>query len=161
MASEAAEASGPSEPTGSEQTELVPAEVPAGLLEQMLEMGFPRNRAIRAIYFSEGETVEQVLNWFAENEDAEDIDEPLLVKPKKELTPEEKKHQMEELRKKAKDKREREEKESERIRERERIRMGKELQAAEQKQKEQELQKRVEQRKREKEEDRLAKSPFS
>lgn len=150
------------EPTSSEQPneELVPAEVPAGLLEQMLDMGFPRNRAIRAIHFSEAETIEPALNWIVDNEDAEDLDEPLFVKPKKLLTPEEMKEQMEELRKKAKEKREKEEKEAEHVRERERIRMGKEIQSALQKEKEQEVQRLIELRKREKEEDRIAKFGF-
>jgi len=136
---------------------LVPAEVPAGILEQMMEMGFSKNRAVRAIYFSEAELVEQAISWIADNEDAEDLDEPLFVKPKKQLTEEEKREQIEELRKKAKERREKEEKEAERVQEKERIRMGKEMQATLEKEKEQEMQRLIELRKREKEEDKLAK----
>ena len=137
-------------------SELVPAEVPAGLLEQLLEMGFSRNRAIRAIHFSEADVVEQAITWLADNEDAEDLDLPLYVKPKKALTPEEMRQQVEQLRKTAKGRREKEEKEAERLREKERIRMGKEMQAALEKEKEQEMQRNVEMRKRQKEEDRIA-----
>lgn len=135
---------------------LVPAKVPEGLLEQMLEMGFPRNRAIRAIHFSNAEICDEALNWLVENDDAEDLDEPLFVKPKANLTPEEKKLQIENLRKVAKEKRDIAEKEAEIIRERERIRMGKELQEALRKEREQERQRVIEQRKREKEADRVA-----
>lgn len=137
--------------------ELVPCEVPEGLLSQMLEMGFEKNRSIRSLHFSEADTVEQAITWLAENEDAEDLDEPLFVKPKKELTTEEKLERIEQLRHEAKERREKEEKESEIVRERERIRMGKEMQAALQKEKEQELQRNIDSRQREKEQDKIAK----
>ena len=137
-------------------SELVPAEVPEGLLEQLLEMGFSRNRAIRAIHFSEADVAEQAITWLADNEDAEDLDLPLYVKPKKALTPEEMREQVEQLRKTARERREKEEKEAERLREKERIRMGKEMQAALEKEKEQEMQRTIELRKRQKEEDKIA-----
>eukprot|EP00210_Caulerpa_lentillifera_P000688 g665.t1 len=123
----------------------------------MLEMGFEKNRSVRALHFSEAETVEQAINWIVENEDAEDLDEPLFVKPKKPMTQEEKLERVEQLRRDAKERREKEEKQSEIVRERERIRMGKEMQAALQKEKEQERQRMIEQRKREQEQDKVAK----
>jgi len=136
---------------------LAEPDVPIPLLKSMVEMGFPRNRAIRALHFSGAEDIETAIAWLADNEDAEDIDEPLLVPPKPKLTAEEQKMQIEEIRRKAKERREKEEKEAERVRERERIRTGKELLAALEKEKEQEKQRNIELRKREKEQDKIAK----
>lgn len=142
-----------------EPEELVPVEVPQQMLQPLLDMGFPENRAKRAIHFSGASTEEGAINWLVEHEEDEDIDEPLMVpkakaednKPK--LSPEEARLKAEELVRKAKERREREERETERLRELERIRMGKELQAAKRKEEETALQRNAEARRREKEED--------
>jgi UBX domain-containing protein 1/4 len=104
--------------------ELVAAEVNEDLLQQMVDMGFHRNRAIRAIYSSGGESVDAAIAWVADHENDVDIDEPLLVPKataKKILSPEEAKAQALELIRKSKEKREAEERETERLRELERV----------------------------------------
>ena len=105
--------------------ELVAAEVNEAVLQQMLDMGFGNNRAIRAIYNSGGESVDAAIAWVADHENDLDIDEPLMVPKataKKILSPEEAKAQALELIRKAKEKREAEERETERLREVERVR---------------------------------------
>lgn len=107
------------------EAELVAAEVNEALLQQMLDMGFDKNRAIRAIYSSGGESVDNAIAWVADHENDRDIDEPLLVPKataKTKLSPEEAKSQALELIRKAKEKREAEERETERLREVERVR---------------------------------------
>ena len=104
--------------------ELVPAEVDESLLQQMMDMGFERNRAVRAIYNSGGEAVDAAIAWLADHEDDMDLDEPLMVPKatsKKKLSPEEAREQAKELIRKVKEKREAEERETERLREQERV----------------------------------------
>ena len=58
----------------------VAAEVDPKLLAEMEEMGFPRNRAVRAIWHSKATTtIEAAVNWCVEHEADMDIDEPLMV----------------------------------------------------------------------------------
>jgi len=108
------------------EAELVAAEVNEALLQQMLDMGFGNNRAIRAIYSSGGESVDAAIAWVADHENDTGLDEPLMVPKataKTKLSPEEAKLQASELIRKAKEKREAEERETERLRELERVRV--------------------------------------
>lgn len=135
---------------------LVPAEVDDQLLDQLTQMGFERNRAIRAIYSSGGDSVESAIVWIDEHQDDIDIDEPLMVPKstaKEKLTPEEAKFQAQDLIRKAKERREAEEKERERLRELERVRAGKELAAIARKEEEARFRLMAEERQREKEEE--------
>ena len=140
------------------EEELVPPEVDEGMVQQLVDMGFGRNKAVRALHYSGG-GVEQALEWMVSHEDDVALcnDEPLLVPPKKEtgpkLTPEEAKAKAEELIRKAKERREAEEREMEKLREAERIRSGKELAAIARKEEEQRLRRMAEERLREKEEE--------
>jgi len=118
--------------SGPAPEELVPAEVDETIVEQMMQMGFGRNRSVRAIYSSGGSSIDAAVTWLADHEADEDVDSPLMVPKataKKKLTPEEAKEQAQELFRKAKERRDAEEKERERLRERERVRAGKELAA--------------------------------
>ena len=113
LGEEDAAASGkPAAPT--EPEELIPAEVDEALVEQMLSMGFERNRSVRAIYSSGGESVDAAVTWLADREADADLDEPLLVPKataKKKLSVEEARAQAQELLRKAKERREAEERE--------------------------------------------------
>lgn len=135
---------------------LVEPDVNQNLLTQMLEMGFPKNRAVRSLHYSGAEVVEQAITWFTENEDDPDIDEPLLVKKKKPMSDQEMKDHLEALRLEAKAKREKEEKELELHKEKERVRAGKELMAAKRLEEESTRKRFIEEKKREKEEERQA-----
>jgi uncharacterized UBP type Zn finger protein len=142
--------------TATAEAELVPAEVNESLLQQMADMGFGNNRAIRAIYSSGGESIDAAIAWVAEHENDADLDEPLMVPKataKQKLTPEEAKTQALELIRKAKEKREAEERETERLREVERVRMGKEMAAIVRKEEELRLKRVAEERQREKDEE--------
>lgn len=149
----------PQAPTTDQTTlseELIPAEVDEALLSQLLDMGFGRNSAIRAIYSSGGESVDAAVAWLTEHEDDVDMDDPLMVpksSAKKKLSPEEAKAQALELMRRAKEKREAEERDRERQRELERIRMGKELAAIARLEEEARLRRIAEERQREKEEE--------
>eukprot|EP00884_Botryococcus_braunii_P020187 jgi/Botrbrau1/6852/Bobra.152_2s0012.1 len=139
-----------------EPVELVAPEVPDNLLEELKEMGFPTNRAVRALHFSGTNSVEQAVSWLEEHENEADLDEPLLVpkenvKPK--LSQEDARKQAEELVRKAREKREKEEKELEKLREQERVRAGKELLAAKRQEDDLKLKRNLELRRIEKEEE--------
>lgn len=133
----------------------VEPEVDPQHVQQLVDMGFSRNKAVRSLHFSGGGGVESALEWISSHEqDPENSDEPLLVdvsKPK--LTAEEARAKAEELVQKAKAKREAEEREMEKIREAERIRSGKEMAAIARKEEEQRLKRMAEERLREKEEE--------
>lgn len=60
--------------------ELVPAEVSEELLQSLLGMDFPRNRAVRSLHGSGNSSVEGAINWLADHEGDDDLDEPLMVK---------------------------------------------------------------------------------
>eukprot|EP00889_Picochlorum_renovo_P008430 jgi/Picre1/35460/NNA_002922.t1 len=73
---------------------MVEPEVNQEWVEQLVAMGFSKNKAIRSLYFSPDATgVEGALEWISSHEDdPKNSDEPLLVPAKKEqpkLTPEE------------------------------------------------------------------------
>lgn len=147
-------------PTGEVQDDLVEPEVDDQQLQQLVEMGFSRNKAVRALHFSGGGGVESALEWISSHEDdPKNSDDILLVTsqpagaqiPK--LSAEEAKAKAEELVQKAKAKREAEERELEKVREAERIRRGKEMAAIARKEEEQRLKRMAEERLREKQEE--------
>lgn len=114
--------------------EKVEPEVDEAMLTELQDMGFSRNKGVRALHLSGTSSLEQVVNWIVEHEKDADIDTPLLVDKAaaaaKKLTPEEAKAKAAELVKAAKARREAAEREAEQLREKERIRAGKELAAA-------------------------------
>ncbi|KAJ1473647.1 hypothetical protein T484DRAFT_3322668 [Baffinella frigidus] len=131
------------------------------LLTQLNDMGFPENRAERALYFSGNENLEKAIAWLETHADDMDLDEVLMVpkdsgKPK--MSKEEQKAMLEgrvqDMRKKAV----KENRELERAQEINRIASMKELNDARTKQKEQEEIIAVERVKREKEKDALARA---
>uniref|UniRef100_A0A7R9VJY6 UBA domain-containing protein n=1 Tax=Chlamydomonas euryale TaxID=1486919 RepID=A0A7R9VJY6_9CHLO len=138
---------------------MVLADVNAEMMAELESMGFPHNRAVRALHFSGNSTVEGAINWLEANESDPDLDKELMVakassKPSgPKLSPEEAKKRADELVRKAKEKREREEKEAERHRELERIRSGKEMLAAKQKADEADRKRALDLRRLEKEEE--------
>lgn len=138
-----------------EQEEKVEPEVSEDFVKEMQEMGFGRNRCVRALYATDNASLEAAVNWVAEHDEDANIDEPLLVPKSKarKLTPEEAKAKAAELLRVAKVKREAAERELERVREKERIRMGKELAAAARLEEDMKLKRMVEARQREKEEE--------
>ena len=121
------------QPRDDPDEEKIEPEVDAKCLAELEGMGFNRNRAVRALYHTGTDNVEQAVNWIVEHENDADVDDPLLIaktKIKKKLTKEEARIKAEELRKSMAAKKEKEEREMERLREQERIRSGKELLAA-------------------------------
>jgi len=112
-----------------QQEELVPPEVNAEIIKQLLEFGFSPNRAVRAAYFSGNSTVEGALNWLEEHAEDNDLDDELVV-PKESATSKKKKLTKEELEqrlKRARELRAKQEKEADLNREKMRIRMGREI----------------------------------
>ena len=134
------------------------------LLQELTElMGFGRNKAVRALYYSKADSAERAIDWIERHEDDADVNEPLLVedeglkarevKTVSKMTPEEAKAKADELRRNAaakKAERLLEEKEMERLREQERIRSGKELLEAKKLEDELSLKRNAEQRAAEK-----------
>lgn len=146
----------PAAGSAGDEPEMVPAEVNQVLLEQMVEMGFSKNRSIRALYYTSADVVDQAITWLTENEDDPELDEELLVKKKKPMTPEEMKTHLEELKIAAKARREKEEKELEFHKEKERIRIGREMMAAKRVDEENARKRLLDERKREKAEEKAA-----
>lgn len=136
------------------------------LLAELTEiMGFNRNKAVRALYFSQADSAERAIDWIERHEEDADVNEPLLiedessaakgVKTVSKMTAEEAKAKADELRRNAaakKAERLLEEREMERLREQERIRSGKELTEAKKLEDELSLKRNIEQRRAEKEE---------
>eukprot|EP00803_Ostreobium_quekettii_P006484 evm.model.scf_157.3 EVM.evm.TU.scf_157.3 scf_157:58146-63341(+) len=141
-----------------EVPEMVPPDVSEELVASMVEMGFGRNRAVRALHFSEGGGVDSAVAWLAEHEEDMDLDEELLVPKKRKMTAEEMKQQATDLVRRAKERRQQEEKELQKTQERERVRYGKELLMAKKKEEEESLKRRLEERKRDKEEEAAARA---
>ncbi|CAA0819864.1 ubiquitin-associated (UBA)/TS-N domain-containing protein [Striga hermonthica] len=143
---------------------MVVPEVSQQLLAELEEMGFPKERAVRALHFSGNSSLEDAANWIVEHENDPDIDKMLLVPvsskqpqaPKPSLTPEEIKLKQQELRERARKKKEEEEKRMEREKEKERIRVGRELLEAKRIEEENERKRILALRKAEKEEERRA-----
>ncbi|EPS62580.1 hypothetical protein M569_12208 [Genlisea aurea] len=155
----------PSDGGSIQNEEMVVPEVNQQLLSELEEMGFPKERAIRALHFSGNVSLEAAANWIVENENDPDIDKMLLVpssssktpEPKKQsLTPEEIKLKQQELKERARKKKEEDEKRMEREREKERIRVGRELLEAKRVEEENERKRTLALRKAEKEEEKRA-----
>ncbi|PIN11745.1 putative ubiquitin regulatory protein [Handroanthus impetiginosus] len=150
--------------SSSQQEEMVVPEVNQQLFAELEEMGFPKERAIRALHFSGNVSLEAAANWIVEHENDPDIDQMPLVPasskktepPKQALTPEEIKQKQQELRERARKKKEEEEKRMEREREKERIRVGRELLEAKRIEEENERKRLLALRKAEKEEEQRA-----
>ncbi|KAH6776820.1 ubiquitin-associated domain-containing protein [Perilla frutescens var. hirtella] len=94
------------EGSSTQQEEMVVPEVNQQLLTELEEMGFPKERATRALHLSGNESLEAAANWIVEHENDPDIDQMPLVPvsskkqeaPKKALTAEEIKQKQQELR---------------------------------------------------------------
>ncbi|KAI3459675.1 hypothetical protein Pfo_016338 [Paulownia fortunei] len=150
--------------SSTQQEEMVVPEVNQQLFAELEEMGFPKERAIRALHFSGNVSLEAAANWIVEHENDPDIDQMPLVPvssktseaPKPSLTPEEIKQKQQELRERARKKKEEEEKRMEREREKERIRVGRELLEAKRIEEENERKRLLALRKAEKEEEQRA-----
>jgi hypothetical protein len=139
--------------------ELVPAEVNEAVVACLVEMGFGRSRAVRAVYNSGGDSVDAAVAWVADHDGDADLDEELLVPratARAKLTPDEARAQAAELLRKAKARREAEEREAGRAREAQRVRAGKEMAAAARAEEDARLRRIVEERRREKEEEERA-----
>ena len=48
-------------------------------ISQLAEMGFSRNKGVRALHYSGNSTLEGAINWLDEHGDDKDIEEPLLL----------------------------------------------------------------------------------
>ena len=49
-------------------------------LSHLVEMGFPENRAVKALVITDNTSAESAMNWLLEHGDDHDIDEPLTNK---------------------------------------------------------------------------------
>ncbi|XP_037695012.1 UBX domain-containing protein 1 isoform X2 [Choloepus didactylus] len=138
-------------------------------LESLIEMGFPRGRAEKALALTGNQGIEAAMDWLMEHEDDPDVDEPLetplghILGPgsaagegKPVLSEEERQEQtkrmLELVAQKQREREEREEREA-LERERQRRRQGQELSAARQRLQEDEMRRAAEERRREKAEE--------
>ncbi|KAM9659738.1 UBX domain-containing protein 1 isoform 1-T1 [Trichechus inunguis] len=151
-------------------------------LESLIEMGFPRGRAEKALALTGNQGIEAAMDWLMEHEDDPDVDEPLATplghvlgrepissgqggpegpgstagEGKPSLSEEERQEQtkrmMELVAQKQREREEREEREA-LERERQRRRQGQELSAARQRLQEDEMRRAAEERRREKAEE--------
>ncbi|XP_007943064.1 UBX domain-containing protein 1 [Orycteropus afer afer] len=150
-------------------------------LESLIEMGFPKGRAEKALTLTGNQGIEAAMDWLMEHEDDPDVDEPLATplghvlgreptsseqggpgglrspaEEKRGLSEEERQEQtkrmMELVAQKQREREEREEREA-LERERQRRRQGQELSAARQRLQEDEMRRAAEERRREKAEE--------
>uniref|UniRef100_A0A8D0PYQ0 UBA domain-containing protein n=1 Tax=Sus scrofa TaxID=9823 RepID=A0A8D0PYQ0_PIG len=151
-------------------------------LESLIEMGFPRGRAEKALALTGNQGIEAAMDWLMEHEDDPDVDEPLATPlghvlgreptPSEQSSPEgpgsaagegkpplseeerqeQTKRMLELLAQKQREREEREEREA-LERERQRRRQGQELSAARQRLQEDEMRRAAEERRREKAEE--------
>ncbi|OBS58743.1 hypothetical protein A6R68_10071, partial [Neotoma lepida] len=134
----------------------VPAEAAAGAmaeltaLESLIEMGFPRGRAEKALALTGNQGIEAAMDWLMEHEDDPDVDEPLET-PLGHILGREP-TMLELVAQKQREREEREEREA-LEREKQRRRQGQELSAARQKLQEDEMRRAAEERRREKAEE--------
>ncbi|KAK7389372.1 hypothetical protein VNO78_24338 [Psophocarpus tetragonolobus] len=133
------------------------------LLEDLEEMGFPKARAIRALYYSGNTSLEDAVTWIDYHENDADIDEMPLVDVDIDIEStesfpisEEMRIRAQRLRAQERKRREEEEKRLERERERERIQAGKRLLEAKRIAEENERKRNLALRKAEKEEEKRA-----
>lgn len=68
--------------------EIVEPAVNELLVQQLMEMGFSRNRAVRSLHFG-GPDVNSAVSWVVEHEDDPGIDDELLVSVERRMTEEE------------------------------------------------------------------------
>lgn len=145
-----------------EEEEHVEPQVDENAVAQLTEMGFSRNRAVRAIYSSQSTDIPQLVEWLEEHADDEDIDEPLRLPKaeatKKPRTKEEIKAILEEKKRKARERKEKLERQQEIEQEKERIRSGREMMQAAREQEEQRLRQMEEQRELERKEEARARN---
>lgn len=130
------------------------------ILDQLVDMGFPRNRGAKALWLA-GSSLEAAVNWLAEHAEDADIDEPLMVdaggsaddekKPK--LSKEEQARLLEERLEQMRRDKKKKEFELAKQQELARIQSNKEMNEALKKQKEQEEKLALEKLQREKERD--------
>jgi hypothetical protein len=160
-----AETDGKEEPAGEygKLEEQVEPQVDEATVAQLVdEMGFPRNRAVRAIYSTGSTSVEQLVEWLEQHAEDEDIDEPLRVSraeaTKKARTKEEIKEILERKKREAREKKAELEKQQEIEQEKERIRSGKEIAQAKRAEEEQRLKRLEEQREVERKEEHRARN---
>ncbi|KAF0288916.1 UBX domain-containing protein 1-A [Amphibalanus amphitrite] len=139
-------------------------------MDTLLEMGFPKNRAEKALALTGNKGAEAAMEWLLQHSEDPDIDDPLPEgaaeaaagegqQPQRVLSEEEKAAKAKELEEKIKLRRkEREEKEKKEAIEKEKRRMesGKQIVDAKRRMEELEMKKIAEERRREKMEDRLA-----
>mmetsp|Transcript_4189 Transcript_4189/g.5574 ORF Transcript_4189/g.5574 Transcript_4189/m.5574 type:complete len:130 (+) Transcript_4189:473-862(+) len=128
----------------------------------IMDMGFSRNVAEKAVFMVQGAGVERAFEWIENNRSAPDFEEPLMIVgqdsgPKKEsvfagMTKEEKAAKIKEMQTMAREKRMKEEEANRIENERNRARMDKELAAAKRIADDQELVRAMELRKAEKQE---------
>lgn len=164
-ASEAAK-EGDEKPASGEESsaspELIEPPVDASVLSSLADMGFGRNRSVRALHAQgRSATLDAALTWLEEHGEDAGVDEPLLVDPSSiqaPLSAEEARERAAELSRRARERRELEEKALERERERNRIRAGKELSAAARGEQESRLRRNIEARRLEKEEEARARA---
>ncbi|KAI4356381.1 hypothetical protein L6164_000408 [Bauhinia variegata] len=135
------------------------------LLENLEAMGFPRARAMRALYYSGNTTLEEAINWIVEHENDADIDEMPSVDIDIEIESsdsfpisDEIKMKAQLLRDQNRKRKEDEEKKLEREREKERIQAGKKLLEAKRIAEENERKRNLALRKAEKDEEKRARA---
>lgn len=147
---------------GAAPAALVEPPVDAAVLSSLTDMGFARNRAVRALHAQgRSATLDAALTWLEEHAEDADVDEPLLVDPSTIAAPlsaEEARERAAELARRARERREAEEKKLERERERNRIRAGKELSQAARGEEESRLRRNIEARRLEREEEARARA---
>lgn len=148
----------PVEPQG----EPISAHVNAQFRDQLLQLGFEKDPAEKALFMTQSKSVEGALDWLEQNKNAPDFKEPLFIvrpsnadgtpAPVSNLTPEEAKAAAKELQEKARKIRAEKDKVLEEQREKDRLRIGKDMTEARRKMDEQKLQIRIDTIKRDKEE---------
>ena len=138
-------------------------EVSKEMIEKLKELGFSHNRCVRVLFATQSDSVEQCVQWLAEHQDDQGMDEQLLVSKKeaaavvkKKLSKEEAREAAEKLRLEVAEKKKKEEAELEKVREKERIRSGKELLEAKRKEEALQLKRNAELRRIEKDEEERA-----
>jgi len=146
-----------------EDDEKIEPEVSKEMVEKLKELGFSHNRCVRVLFATQSDSVEQCVQWLAEHQDDQEMDEQLLVSKKKaaaavkkKLSKEEARVAAEKLRLEVAEKKKKEEAELEKLREKERIRSGKELLEAKKKEEALQFKRNAELRRIEKQEEEKA-----
>lgn len=148
------------------ESQNISASVSQSMLSDLMDMGFSRNRAVRALEATDSSSLENAIDWCFDHADDPSADEPLpeedtaatdaSVMSKEEkasqltLSAEEREERANELLRKAREKRISEEKAAEVEREKNRVRSGKEITASKAAHEEQQRKRLIEQRRKEK-----------